>query len=275
VDRSVAALESPLASQPELACVPRWEITEAGHAGCPGDAARCVRPDAGLFSSVGPIPIAGNIRAARNAAAAMSREYTTFQSLRNAQAINSHRPRISGLALSQGMLVLHHAYSLASVEQALEAGGCATEHLSPFFELASWVTDEVGGTDVPHVLESYPPPGREWARRFHRVQLEVLGRRGAIRETGAWREDCEKAAELGERVGTLDADLHVWCGYAYELLEMPDAALEHWESARRSPNHPEASSYANEHLRRPAPQPGIETAAHLPPIAAPEDGGGQ
>jgi hypothetical protein len=42
--------------------------------------------------------------------------------------------------------------------------------------------------------------------------------------------------------------VNVWCGYAYEQLAMPEAALKHWRLARRSPHHPAAASYANGRL---------------------------
>jgi hypothetical protein len=251
VDRAVSKRSSRPASQPSLACVSAWEITPAGQGACPDDAAQCVRPDTGLFERPSrSLPIDSNIQAASALSADLAWEYTAFQVLRNGYALNPHRPRIAGLALSQGLLVLHRAHALAAVKQKLEAGGCATEHLLPYFDLAQRVTEEVGRSDVPAILESHPPMGREWARRFHRVQLAVIGADGAVRPDGKWREDCEKASALGPRVGRLDADVNVWCGYAYEQLEMFDAALEHWHLARRSANHPEAAAYADRHLAR-------------------------
>jgi len=194
--------------------------------------------------------------------------------LRNGQALNPHRPRIAGLALAQGMLVLRHAHALVAATRDLEADGCATDHMQPYALVAERATQEVGATDLRRILETYPPPGREWARRFHRVQLEVLGRSDGPRASaGGWREDCQRALALGPRVGSLDADVNVWCGYAYERLRMRDEAFEHWVLARRSANHPEASSYADEHLKRPR-ETGIETAAR-DGRGVSADGGGQ
>ncbi len=249
VDRAVSKRTSPLVSEPALACVGAWEITPAGEGACPGEAAQCVRPDAGLFESLDRrLPIDSNIKAVWALTAELAGEYTAFQVLRNGHALNPHRPRIAGLALSQGLLVLHRAHAVAAVERKLETGGCATEHLLPYFDLAQRVTEEVGRSDVPAILETHPPMGREWARRFHRVQLAVIGADAAVRPDGKWREDCEKASALGPRVGRLDADVNAWCGYAYEQLGMVDAALEHWRLARRSANHPEAAAYADRQL---------------------------
>ena len=249
VDRAVSKRTTPLTAESSLACVGGWKIMRAGEGPCPGEAAHCVRPEAGLFEPLEPrLPIDSNIQAVRALTGELAREYTAFQVLRNGHALNPHRSRIAGLALSQGLLVLHRAHALADVMRELEAGGCATEHLLPYFDLAARVTEEVGSSDVPAILETHPPVGREWARRFHRVQLAVMGARAGVPPNGKWREDCERASALGSRVGRLDADVNVWCGYAYERLGMLEAALEHWHLARRSANHPEAASYADQHL---------------------------
>jgi hypothetical protein len=261
VDRSASKRSSSLTAESELACVEIWDVAQPGERGCPQDAARCVRPQTEFFESVSPgLPVDTNISATWALTSDLAREYTAFQVLRNGHALNPHRPRIAGLALSQGMLVLYRAHAIRDLESQLESAGCATEHLDPYFALASRVTDEVGGSDVPDILESFPPLGREWARRFRRVQLEVIGRPGGIRATGKWRDDCEKAATIGPAVGRLDADVNVWCGYAYEKLDMPDAALEHWRLAQRSPHHPEAASYANRRLKIAPVEPGETTA---------------
>jgi hypothetical protein len=203
-----------------------------------------------LFQSLAPgLPIGTNISAAWALTVDLAREYTAFRTLRSGYALNPHRPRIGGLALSQGTLVLYRAHALTELRRALEAGGCGVEHLAPYFDLADRVIDEVARSDLPSILESYPPPGREWARRFHRVQLAVLGGSGGMRLGGKWRDDCERAATMGAAIGRLDADVNVWCGYAYELAEMPDAAAPHWRLARQSANHPEAASYASRRLQ--------------------------
>ncbi len=249
VDRAVSKRTSPLTEESELACIEEWEVVEPLQAGCPWDAARCVRADVGLFERVpDELPIDTNISATWALAAELAREYTAFQTLRSGHALNPHRPRISGLALSQGMLVLYRAQAISALRRELEAGDCGTDHLEPYFELASRVAEEVGRSDVPEILETFPEPGREWSRRFHRVQLAVLARNDAVRADGAWREDCSKARELGMRVGRLDADVNVWCGYAYELVGEPDHATLHWTLARHSPHHPEAASYAARRL---------------------------
>lgn len=264
VDRSVSRRPSSLESDAALACVDAYESLAPGQAGCPRDAAQCVRPRLAVFESLKPgLPVDTNIAAAWAMAADLAREYTAFQVLRNGYALNPHRPRIAGLALAEGMLVLSRAQAITALKRSLEDGGCATDHLSPYFDLASRVTEEVGGSDVPAILETHPPPGREWARRFYRVQLAVLGAVQGIRADGRWREDCERATAIGAAVGRLDADVNVWCGYAYEQLGMSDAAMEHWRLARRSPNHPEAASYADRYLK---PVPG----AAFPPTAAVE-----
>lgn len=251
VDRAVSRRTTPLTPEPALACVGTWEIEVPGTAACPSEAAQCVRPVVGAFESLDQrLPIGSNIQAVWALTDELAREYTAFQVLRNGNALNPHRPRIAGLALSQGLLVLYRAHSLVTVSRTLEAGGCATDHLAPYVELAARVTEEVGRSDVPAILETYPPMGREWARRFHRVQLAVIGADPAVRLSGKWRDDCEQASAIGARVGRLDADVNVWCGYAYEQLGMFDAALEHWHLARRSPNHPEAASYADQHLEQ-------------------------
>ena len=101
VDRALSRDASGLAEVDRLACLPAWEITEPGQGGCPEEAARCVRPKAGLFEGVpSDLPIGSNIRAAWATAVDLAREYTTFQLIRNGQALNPHRPRISGLAIS-------------------------------------------------------------------------------------------------------------------------------------------------------------------------------
>lgn len=268
VDRAVSRRSSPLARESGLACVSGWEIAAAGEGSCPGEAARCVRPAVGLLESVDEkLPIDSNIQAAWALADELSQEYTAFQLLRSGHALNPHRPRIAGITLSQGLLVLYRAHALSDVKRELEAGGCATEHLLPYFDLADLVIEEVGGSDVPAILETHPPMGREWVRRFHRVQLAVIGADASVKPDGEWRQDCEKASAIGPRVGRLDADINVWCGYAYERLGMLDAALEHWHLARRSANHPEAASYADRHLRRAhAGQPVADVLA---------DGGGE
>jgi hypothetical protein len=261
VDRAVSKRSSPLTDESELACIEVWEVVLPGERGCPADAARCVRPQTELFEKVAPgIPVDTNISATWALTSELAREYTAFQVLRNGHALNPLRPRIAGLALSQGMLVLYRAHAIRDLQDQLESAGCATEHLDPYFAQASRVTDEVGRSDVPAILESFPPLGREWSRRFRRVQLEVIGRGEGVRASGKWREDCEKAASIGPDVGRLDADVNVWCGYAYEQLDMPEAALEHWRLARRSPHHPEAASYANGRLKIAPAEPGETTA---------------
>ncbi len=249
VDRAVSKRSSPLTTEINLACVAKWEDTGPGQGGCPGDAARCVRPALGIFERVPEdLPIDTNISATWALATDLAREYTAFQTLRSGHALNPHRPRIAGLAVSQGMLVLYRAYAITALRRQLEAETCGRDHLQPYFDLARQVTQELGGSDVPEILDSYPAPGQLWARRFYRVQLEVLGRADGIRPAQDWKQDCEKAAEVGRRVGRLDADLNVWCGYAYELLGQSDEAFIHWQLARRSPNHPEASSFAKRRL---------------------------
>ncbi len=263
VDRSVSRRSTPLTQETSLACVAGWEVAVPGQGNCPGDAARCVRPAISLFDSLAPdLPIDTNISATWALASDLAGEYTAFQVLRNGHALNPHRPRIAGLALSQGMLALYRAHAITLLKRGLEGGACATDHLEPYFALAARVTEELGRSDVPAILETFPPTGREWARRFHRVQLAVTGRPGGVAPTGKWREDCEKAAAIGPAVGRLDADVNVWCGYAYEQLDMTDAAFEHWRLARRSPNHPEAASYANRRLQLELVLP-AETTAEL------------
>jgi hypothetical protein len=144
------------------------------------------------------------------------------------------------------MLVLYRANALTRLRGQLKRESCGVEHLEPYFDLAVQITSEVGGSDLPEILEFYPPQGRPWTRRFYRVQLEVLGRAGDVRSApeAAWRKDCEKAADPGSRVGRLETDVNVWCGYAYELLGDSDAATLHWRLARHSPNHPEAAAFA-------------------------------
>jgi hypothetical protein len=263
VDRSVARRSSPLTEETTLACVVEWEIEQPGKGSCPADTDRCVRPDVGLFDSLTHgLPIDTNIATTWALTADLATQYTVFHALRNGRALNPHRPRLAGLALSQGMLVLYRAHAITLLRHRLEEGGCGTQHLESYFALAAQVTDELGRSDVPEILETFPPAGREWERRFHRVQLAVTGRGGRVSPTGRWREDCEKAAAVGRQVGRLDADVNVWCGYAYEQLDMPEAAFEHWRLARRSPNHLEAASYANRRLRIEPTRP-TETTAEV------------
>ena len=262
VDRAAARRSSPLTAETELACVETWQVARPGGA-CPADAAACVRPELGVFESLAPgLPVDSNVSAVWALSVEMAREYTAFQVLRSGHALNPHRPRIAGLALSQGMLVLYRAHAIHALGESLADAGCADEHVRPYLELAGRVTDEVGRSDVPAILETYPPPGREWARRFHRIQLAVLGRADGVRPGGAWQEDCEKAASVGPAVGRLDADVNVWCGYAYEQLGMPGVATLHWQLARRSPHHPEAASFASRRLALELEQP-LEEAAEL------------
>lgn len=264
VDRAAGRRSSPLTAETNLACVEHWEVTPAGQGGCPGDAARCVRPAVGPFERMpADLPIDSNVSAAWAMAADLAREYTAFQALRSGHALNPHRPRIAGLALSEGMLVLYRAEAIAALGRQLAASGCARDHLEPYLELAAHVTREIGSSDVPRILEGYPPAGREWARRFYRVQLAVLASPTAPRPGGGWQQDCEKAASLGSDVGRLDADVNVWCGVAYERLDMPGVASLHWRLARRSPNHPEAASYASERLSL-EPEASAETAEVRP-----------
>ena len=264
VDRAVSRRPSSLTTETALACIEAFETAPPGHAGCPKDAAVCVKPSLAFYESLAPgLPLDSNIAAGWAMAADLSREYTAFQVLRNGYALNPHRPRIAGLALSEGMLVLYRAHAILAVERRLRENGCATEHLAPYFELATRVTDEVGGSDLPTILETHPPQGREWARRFRRVQLAVLGAVAGIHADGKWREDCERATAVGAAVGRLDADVNAWCGYAYQQLGMADEAMEHWRLARRSPNHPEAASYADRNLQT-LPGPAF------PPTAAAE-----
>ena len=250
VDRTVSMRTSPLTEIFNLACVESWDVVQPGEAGCPGDSARCVRPDVGLFERVPEnLPIDSNISTVWALTAEVAKEYTAFQTLRSGHALNDHRPRISGLAVSHGMLVLHRANTVLDLSRQLADEGCSAEHLEPYFELASRVTRDLGSSDLPEILETYPAAGQPWSRRFYGVQLEVLGRAGEVR-TGAeehWRKHCEKASDKGRRVGKLDADVNVWCGRAYEMVGDADAAGHHWLLASRSPNHPEAAAYA---LRR-------------------------
>ena len=263
VDRSVSKRSSPLTSETKLACVGAWEVIAPEQGGCPSDAARCVRPELGLFDKLAAdLPIDTNISATWALSEDLAREYTAFQTLRSGHALNPHRPRIAGLALSQGMLVLYRAHAISELRRELEAEGCAVEHLEPYLELAEQVALEVGRSDVPAILETFPPLGREWARRFHRVQLAVIGGSAGVRASGKWQSDCEKAREIGPEVGRLDADVNVWCGYAYEQSGTPDLAAEHWRLARRSPNHPAAASYATRRLEW-NPEGSGETTAEL------------
>lgn len=265
VHRAASRRSSPLTAEVDLACVERWDLTPPGQGGCPGDAARCVRPTVGLFARVPEdLPIDSNVSAAWAMAEELAREYTAFQVLRSGHALNPHRPRISGLALSQGMLVLYRAEAIAALGRQLAGSGCATDHLDPYLELAGRVTDELGRSDVPAILETHPPAGREWARRFYRVQLAVLGSRDGVDPGGGWQQDCEKAASIGPAVGRLDADVNVWCGVAYEHLDMPGVASLHWQLARRSPHHPEAASYASDRVAPGTLEPADTTAEVRP-----------
>jgi hypothetical protein len=230
-----------------LACVESWDVVERNVAGCPASSARCVRPDVGLFERVPEdLPIAANISAVWGRTEQMARQYTAFQTLRSGHALNDHRPRISGLAVSQGMLVLLQANSILAIRRQLEDEGCGIAHLEPYFDLALQVTRNLGARDVPEILETYPSQGRSWTRKFYVVLLEVLGRAGQVRPGAdeAWREFCTQASDAGRKVGRLDADLNVWCGRAYEMVGDDEAAGHHWLLASRSANHPDAAAWA-------------------------------
>jgi hypothetical protein len=241
----------------ELACIPGWEVderpklsTDPRPSGCPADIEECVRPVVAFGQSLElQLPIAANLDTAYERAAAVASAYTDFQSLRRGHSRNRHTSKVAALALNQGILVLYRVQELLAIERGLRARDCSTRHLSSYFDFARTVIEELAGSDVPAIMESYPPRQRVWERRLYLLQMHLLGRIGPLNPQGSWHSICEKVSADGSELFQLDADLNAWCGFAYAEVDEAGSAAEHWQAARKSSNHPVAASYGSWALR--------------------------
>jgi len=226
-------------------------------AGCIGSAGLCVRPAlkrGGLFSlgrgDVAPdVPIQQTIDRAYAQTRALAEEYTGYQYLRRGYGENRHNDKIAALAMSNGLLVLYRAQMVLHFERELRRGGCGAAFLQSYFALARSVVDEVGGNDLPLLLEAWPPPSKRWTRRLYQLELALLGSPDGVDPKGDWNALCDELSTTQDDLEGRDADLHAWCGYALARSGDDDRAEAHWWLARRSGSHPDASSWASAALR--------------------------
>ncbi len=247
-----------------------------------GDRARCVRPALGkgpVFGLFGgdeyppSIPIQATIDRVSEDTDAMVHEYTAFQYLRRGHSRNRHTRKIAALAMTHGMLVLYRAQKVLEIERRLlapsdggegatgavspAAGRCGVSFLLPYFARAREVVEEIGGADIPAILDSYPPPNAPWSRRLFEVQLALLGSPSGPPPTGSWTAQCDEVAGAAGDLDGRDADLNAWCGYGFWSQGDLGRATRHWQAARKSASHPDAASYANFAIRRARPGVGL------------------